>query len=354
MLTIRGLRPQSTMAVLAVATSLTSVCVPGQHGHGSHHPTPADQTVQPKDHGTVALRDPIGIEPLQALFELSEGARTVVEAQGIRDRFLQFPAPERNNFHAVDALAAAAKPRPRPLGCPRWIAAVVCDAEAGIDIANLFQRSARDLLVLRSPGPIVRSEEIALLERLVDHEALPLCVFVIQKGTRALLRQPEPSAAERVLQRHTAPARLLASRTETSLERAHAEIQARKIFDVSDRLRAHRDNGRFQVAIAVLGENGRFEQWLAPWRTDPIFALRSRLAVEQLHQAQTAGHQDNHHGHHAAEHESEHGSVHGHGANDTHGTGHGHSSSDDHGHESGGAHGSGHDHRREPGSKHGR
>jgi hypothetical protein len=334
----RGVRRLLRAAALAFGCLAVGATAEAQHGdhpahhdHGSsepHHPAPApkhergarnahDDTHGTDGHGAedpertrriaVRVRDlhapfqalgtragnddalllPIvGLLPIEALEELEAGAEAVRSFQRARDRTHRLASRDQGGFVVEDAAARIETPRPRPPRCPRWLAAVFVDAESGLDPAALMQRDPRDLLVLRNPGPCVRAEELALLERIVEREALSLCVVLVQRGSEALLRQRDPTPQQIALERRTEAARSLASSTGADLARAHAEIEGRRVFEFSEVLANMRARGRFEVVLGIVDERGQLVEFVAPWREDPLQALRARMALRELVQEQ--------------------------------------------------------------------
>ncbi len=157
---------------------------------------------------------------------------------------------------AIAATATPKAPLPRPAGAGRRLFVVVCAPEAAKAPHELFAVAAKDLLVLSSPGPCVRLEEIAAIERSATRDEVSLGVVLVpepvQAATPALL-----SPAQTALQR-----RLAAD------PRTQAENQIAAILALSPVLTDLVAKDRFQLVSAVLRPDGTLVWW-APWRTDP-------------------------------------------------------------------------------------
>jgi hypothetical protein len=152
------------------------------------------------------------------------------------------------------ALASArsegrAQPEPmvRPAGAGRWITAVVTCACANVDVPRLFGLRREDMLLLSSPGPVLRGEDLALLERAAADERLSLCVVLTHADCAALRQRSEPSLAQQALERAIAPARALAAERSLPLPQAQALVQRDALLSGSDPLRALAQDGRFRA-----------------------------------------------------------------------------------------------------------
>lgn len=153
-----------------------------------------------------------------------------------------------------DALMAArttGKPLPepmvRPAGAGRFVTAVVMCGCASVDPARLFGLRREDVLVLASPGPVLRAEDLALLERAVAEERLSLCVVMTHGDCLALQTKPEPSPPQQALERAIAGARALAAERSLPLAQAQALVQRAALLSGSDALRELAQQGRFHA-----------------------------------------------------------------------------------------------------------
>lgn len=95
----------------------------------------------------------------------------------------------------------SAAPPTRPANAGRWVVAVVADAELDVDVDQIFGVARRDILVLASPGPCLRPEELALLEHAVATEHLALCVILVREGGTSSAAGHETPAARALRRR---------------------------------------------------------------------------------------------------------------------------------------------------------
>ena len=216
-----------------------------------------------------------GLSPHEALAALERGIGLVDRARDLAARAHENPTETQGFVELRRAVEAARDPLPRPRHSGRWLAGLFVCTEAALDLPELVLRAPEDLLVFTNPGPCVRPEDIALLERAATEDHLALCVIVARIGSRTLLRRHDPTPAQRALEGRTRPARIIAERTGAELARAHAEVQARLLFEGSPTLARLRREGRFEVALALVDAAGDRIEIVAPWRSDPLHALRA-------------------------------------------------------------------------------
>ncbi|HLU39342.1 MAG TPA: hypothetical protein VK081_08140 [Planctomycetota bacterium] len=173
-----------------------------------------------------------------------------------------------------------APPRPpRPPGAGRWVVAVLVDAELDVEPHVLFGIDRKDVLVLASPGPVVRPEELALLEMAVREHRLALGIVLVRDGATTKAAKADSPAAR-------ALARRLPIRTASEAEsaaRQHARAQAEILCAASEELRAAARKTAWNAAVALLPQRGTELQWIAPWYTNPTpeELLRERESTAQ-------------------------------------------------------------------------
>jgi hypothetical protein len=151
----------------------------------------------------------------------------------------------------------------RPPGAGRYVAAVLADSELDHDPAELLGQRRRDLLLLNSPGPCVRSTELARLERAVRHERLTLCVILVAEDS-ASLRAPATNAPPDAIHERTAPSRELAARAALPVATAHALATGRLLLSASAELAARHVEGTLRVVGGVVDRKGNIA-WLPDW-----------------------------------------------------------------------------------------
>ncbi len=177
------------------------------------------------------------------------------------------------------------KPLKRPPHAGTYIAAILTCADSRESTTELFVQNRRDLLLMSSPGPVVRPAEVAMLEQAAEGDAkLSLCVILVHQGCKTLRPSKADSRATRELAMATSPAQTLASRSGRRIEEAHALYQAQLIYRLSPKLKALHKRGEFQVAIAILEEQsgaraeGKRIRWIAPWVTAVPVSVSARPA----------------------------------------------------------------------------
>jgi len=167
-----------------------------------------------------------------------------------------------------DALAAslaarrpAPKPRRRPSGAGRYLAAVIVCSDAGVDPAELFGCPRRDLLVLSNPGARVDAAITATLERLARTERLSLCVVLTHADCPSLPLQAGATKAARALHRQAEPARQLSRSRHCPLERAQALVQREHLLAASTALRRLTAEDRLRVVPASVSPRSQQVRW---------------------------------------------------------------------------------------------
>ncbi|MCC6670355.1 MAG: hypothetical protein IT458_04795 [Planctomycetes bacterium] len=140
----------------------------------------------------------------------------------------------------------------RPGGAGATLAVVFACADAARDLPALLHVPAEDLVVMTSPGPTLRREEIAHLERLATEDRVSLAVVLVHEPCRSLASAGPASrpAAGPTRDRHGPEIR-------------HALAQVQAAYLASPRLRALEEAGEFAVAVgSVRGPIGAIE-WLS-------------------------------------------------------------------------------------------
>jgi hypothetical protein len=157
----------------------------------------------------------------------------------------------RAGYQAMASARSEGRPLPepmvRPAGAGRFVVAVVTCACANVDVPRLFGLRREDVLLLSSPGPVLRAEDLALLERAAADERLSLCVVLTHADCAALQQRQGPSLAQQALERAIAPARALAAERTLPLPQAQALVQRDALLSGSDPLRALAQDGRFRA-----------------------------------------------------------------------------------------------------------
>ena len=160
----------------------------------------------------------------------------------------------------------------------RYLAAIVVCADADLDLPKLFGRDATDLLILSSPGPLLRSAEISLIEHAVSEHQLSLCLVITHETCETLgrLRVGEREGWIERLQ----PSTRLAELEGVSLGDAHGVLTARLLLESSAQLGQANKAGKFQVANLLLRRQGKREplelRWRAAWSRRPFHSAVPR------------------------------------------------------------------------------
>ena len=214
-------------AVRAFGIALaTAVLVPAQHTGESAHPPAVDHNAtaaRPTHHPHPTLH------PLRAWNFVKTGNEAYVASRTRR----------------TDSVARHLPRRPvRPAGAGRYVCAVIVCADVEADLPELLGARARDLLVLRAPGPFVHRETTALLERLVVEERLSLVLVLGHAGCRAL--RPRRDRRPDALTARVARLQLLTGADKRPLEELLVRRQRERILAASDELgrRARADDLR--------------------------------------------------------------------------------------------------------------
>ncbi|MCB9869430.1 MAG: hypothetical protein H6836_02960 [Planctomycetes bacterium] len=215
------------------------------------------------------------------------------------------PLTRWSPWHAMrylrDGNAAVAKagrplaPRPRPHGPGRKLAAVALATSSSVSAGELLGVAHRDLLVLSSPGPLLRMAEVAAIERGVEQEQIQLLVILVDKDDPHLARDPRPRTdPARTLQRDLEPAFALAQRDGVSLHVAHGVAQADRVFAQSRLLAARRLEDRFRIAVGIVDAKRLTIDWVTKWdRRWRLVTSEGAAAVARL-QPKAAPHGPSH------------------------------------------------------------
>ncbi len=191
--------------------------------------------------------------------------------------------------HAA-ALAAADKssekgktkpqPRRRPSGAGRYVAAIIQSANLPVTPQQIFASRSQDFLLLSSPGPCVRTAEIAALEQAALQHRLSLAVILVDPTDPSLLPiGKDDSPSLRRLKQRSEAARALAAMGKYSVAQAHGLQVSEQIYRASALLRNLRDRGLFRLTVGVmqpakgrqlLGKIKWNAKWNEPWPLQPL------------------------------------------------------------------------------------
>ncbi|MFK7741867.1 MAG: carbonic anhydrase [Planctomycetota bacterium] len=83
---------------------------------------------------------------------------------------------------------------PRPAGAGRYVCAIVTCADVATDLPAAFGLDARDVLMLKIPGPFVNAETAAMLERAIVRHRLSLVLVLGHAQCEALRASPGPAS----------------------------------------------------------------------------------------------------------------------------------------------------------------
>lgn len=147
--------------------------------------------------------------------------------------------------------------------------AVLVDAALDVEPHALLGVDRSDVLVLASPGPALRPEEIALLEHAFVHERLALCVVLVRED-QTTPGAAGTTAASRALQRRLEEARAGHTRAGMTESVYHAVLQAGIAATASDLLREAGKRARWRTCVGVLPARGDGLRWIAPWFDRPL------------------------------------------------------------------------------------
>lgn len=188
------------------------------------------------------LRVPDPVSPEQAFRLVQRGNRAYVENRG------EVPTP------------------PEPHLAGRYLAAVLHSPELPAPAARLLHARHRDIYALSSPGPQLRRQEVAALERLNRQHRLSLCVILVRDDDPYLdPGEAVPAGMRAARARHLAACRKLCKEARIPLAAAHGMLQAELLWQSSEHLDRQRLRRRFQVAVGrVMPRSGAIE-WLTHW-----------------------------------------------------------------------------------------
>jgi len=151
-------------------------------------------------------------------------------------------------------------PRPvRPSGAGRYVCAVLACADQAVELAPVLGLQRKDVLILRTPGPFVSPEAVALLERAVERHRLSL-VLVLGHRDCDSLRQPKDR--EDALTRRLVALRRLARRGGRSLHEALVHQQRELLLASSSPLARAVDRDHLRVVPALLDARTGTIQWV--------------------------------------------------------------------------------------------
>ncbi|MCA8943189.1 MAG: hypothetical protein KDB80_11570 [Planctomycetes bacterium] len=209
------MRRAYAMAALCLATGLVSA--QERPTAGNPHPLHAPR---------------LRLDPVRAFQHIEQGAERMRAHRAARLQHAE---------HGDPGSQPPLPPTParRPTGAGRHIAAVVACADGDFDVSALLLQRRPDLLILANPGPVLRRDEIALLERSIETERLPLCIVLVHDDC------PTAEARE-----HTRSARRPLS------SREYGEIVARHLLRQSRLAQQAQRLGRFEVVVGHVAANG--------------------------------------------------------------------------------------------------
>lgn len=141
------------------------------------------------------------------------------------------------NAAAVAARATRqepSKPKERPAGAGRYLAAVLVCADLDVDLPACFGVARSDLLILSTPGPFASPETAALLERTVADERLSLVLVLTHDSCKALAPRATPDA----LTPRAAATAAEANRRQQPLAKVQAMLQREQLLAASELLRS--------------------------------------------------------------------------------------------------------------------
>lgn len=209
----------------------------------------ATSALAQSDHATERSHAPVHaprlqLDPLRAFRHIEQGAAQVAADRAERLRAKQRGAPDKPE-------KPAPRPARRPTGAQRYIAAVVSCADADLDVPGLLLQRRADILSISNPGPVLRRDEIRLLDETITTERLPLVIVLVHDDCS--------TARHRAKRRH--PARPL-----SAVE--YGTIVARHLLRQSEVAAAQHARGTFEVAVGLVAESGDIT-WHAPWVDAP-------------------------------------------------------------------------------------
>ena len=175
------------------------------------------------------------------------------------------------------------EPRPHPFGPGRFIAAAVVPSGLRYGADEIFAARHRDLLVLASPGPSLRSGEIAALEHTVDKDRLSLLVTLVNPTDPRFTDEIEdPELGNPTQRRLLTTARTLAKKRDVTLPVAYAMMQANRIWLRCPGLTKLRDEGRFQVALGIVDDKSVGISWVTKWhdRWQLVSSVSAKAAMQ--------------------------------------------------------------------------
>jgi hypothetical protein len=219
-------------------------------------------------HPLPLLRTPSAVSPWQTFQHLRRGNALLIEA----------------------GAGTAVPPQPRSYGFGDRIAAVVVPAGLRLSAATLFAVRHSDLLVMSSPGSLVRNEEVAMVERAVTGKQVSLLVILVDRDDPlGGDDDPTPTFAGKSLQRPRAAARALAQLDRLTVPAAHGILQADGVWLRSALLEETRLQGRFQIAVGLVSSKTGAIDWVTRWHQRwQLLSSASAAARLRVHRAELA------------------------------------------------------------------
>lgn len=209
----------------------------------------------------AAAQEPATPAPVRTAAEWKRGARTppTHAPQPTLPPLVAWQHLQAGNAAAVAALAAG-KPMPappeRPSGAGRYVCAVLACADADLDLPPLLGLRRRDVLWLAVPGPFATPETVALLERIVVAERVPLVLVLGHASCRALAGGRNDALATR-----TAAVAAEAARRGQPAVRTLVELQRDLLLAAADELRARTQRDELRVLPAEIDERTGALAW---------------------------------------------------------------------------------------------
>lgn len=209
----------------------------------------------------AAAQQPAPLAPGRTAAESKRGARTppTHAPQPTLSPLVAWRHLQAGNAAAVAALATG-KPVPappeRPSGAGRYVCAVVACADADLDLPPLLGLRRSDVLWLAVPGPFATPETVALLERIVVAERVPLVLVLGHVSCRTLA-----GGRDDVLATRTAALTAEAARRGRPMVRTLVEQQRDLLLAAADELRARQQRDELRVLPAEIDERTGALAW---------------------------------------------------------------------------------------------
>lgn len=251
------LRTRWCAALLAVSLGSALAC---QHEARPHKPADRNGAAKAATHAPKPQLKPLVAWEFVKLGNAAHVQRLATQKRQ-KARAALGHTTEKGHHDGHEQESAARRNRPvRPAGAGRYVCAVLACADQDVELAEVLGVQRKDVLVLRTPGPFVNAEAVALLERTIARHRLSLVLILGHARCESL---QQPSDREDALSRRVAPLRALARRHKQPLHERLVHQQRELLLASSSTMRSAVDEDELRILPALLDARSGQIRWVA-------------------------------------------------------------------------------------------